>query len=170
MCVLRRMIADCPHCFLRVLPSADGFCPSCGQNTLHEPSRPLVAVTISTTTRFPQNCHRCNAHTRDVATVSAHFSAEHFVEDKHGAVRILLGLFSFFLLPITLVLGQESGTRRTYGRIDYEIPTCPDCRASETRIIESIPEQSKIRIAVHRDFATKLTEHLKSRNSSAATR
>ncbi len=66
------MIIECPHCHVKVLPTANNLCPACRRD-ISDPSDTdpnQVALTIHESEELPSFCFSCNLYTDRTIRVS----------------------------------------------------------------------------------------------------
>ena len=144
---------ECPHCHLKVLPTADGNCPSCGQDFSVRGEENMVAITVSTKQDFPAVCHRCGANTDSSASI-VEWTREYVdVEDTGHTWRMLLSVGSFLFAPVWILLGRRPGVVHTNIPLRVELPTCVTCDSTDTQILDKTPGKNRLRIVVHSAFA-----------------
>ncbi len=110
------MLTDCPHCYARVVPKADGRCPAC-QKDMHDlagvdPTR--VSLRVAQGDVLPRVCCDCGQATDRVITVCRRTSAR---DEMSLGVRLLL-LLSFNW-------GALSGSGGDV--VEVEMPQCDLC-------------------------------------------
>ncbi len=118
------MLVDCPHCYARVVPKADGCCPACQQNlrlvTGTESMR--VSLRVAQGDILPAICCDCGEPTERVTKVQASRSERR--EGTNWIEVIVLGLMSW-LVAVYLILRGISETNV----IEVRIPQCELCAA-----------------------------------------
>ncbi len=116
------MIVECPHCYVKVIPSQEGICPSCRQNTRDlsgtDPSR--GSLSIHEHERLPDLCFQCGVRTSQRVRVSRRRYDENDPAPTPLAA-VLLNLFT--LLGGYIFLG---GTRQVM-RVRILLPQCRSC-------------------------------------------
>jgi len=59
------LIIECPHCHVRVIPTANNVCPNCHEDVTDmtgvDPNQ--VPLTVSETEEFPSHCYSCDQYT-----------------------------------------------------------------------------------------------------------
>jgi len=58
-------MVECPHCYVRVIPSQEGICPACQKNTRDLSGTDLTrgSLTIEDCERLPDMCFQCGVGT-----------------------------------------------------------------------------------------------------------
>src|SRR2546423_13213540 len=97
-------ISNCPHCYRKVIPSADGTCPACNKNTNDSASTDphKVLVGICAGNRLPPVCHRCGAPTRHAKTLAV-ASEPQDTTFAPGLASLLIS----FLKPLAILSAME---------------------------------------------------------------
>lgn len=156
------MITDCPHCFNKVLPAADGTCPSCRKNVNDasglDPD--FTSVTIRTREPLPPCCMLCGFETDRLQEVSRGAGATGVIARflLSGLVFILVGLFSLLLA----IIGSNRLLREGPS-IVLRIPICGDCsKKGAVRPFNIDMEDYTMQFLVHKRFKEEL-EILRSR-------
>lgn len=117
---------DCPHCYVRVLASADGSCPSCGEDTRRPgvgPQRALLALLADEP--LPERCLQCGHPTDRTTFVKYRREAEGdsapswFVALLMSALALMVGYIFFWLRT------------KASSHLEFRLPQCEDCRRTQ---------------------------------------
>jgi hypothetical protein len=118
-------VVECPHCFTRVIPKADGLCPACQQDTRQSgeaADRALIRVAQGDV--LPPVCCDCGCETDRYVTVRAKTSRRADRDTDFAAedvvFTILLGWLFFLLRPFTRRIAATE-------TIQVKMPQCPPC-------------------------------------------
>lgn len=146
---------ECPQCFRRVIPSADGICPNCQQDVgqVSQERQTKTTIVISITTRFPARCHLCNTPTESLHKETLWSSDLEYRDNQFGGLQLLFSLLIAPFFPLFILFGRQAGWRRTARKTVLEVPMCDLCNGSGVTVIELDPDSGRIRLVVDRDFA-----------------
>lgn len=128
-------IIECPHCHVKVLPTADNICPACRENMsdLQGVNPNQVALTIHESEKLPSFCFSCNRYTERTVRVSGDDDSD---------------------LPLLFRRSEEN----TSNVILY-LPQCENCSESgEPEPLDVDYEYQKMTIVVHRGFRDRVFE------------
>ena len=142
-----------PHCYVRVVPSPAGICPSCNKNINDHTGASIdfTRLVISPRDALPPNCYLCNSPAtrrikvrRSVVTGSG----------VHPIVAVLTFLLS---LPLGMIRIFHSGNRYTYS-IVIHLPQCKGCASTKEPQPEFVDlEQGAMTFIVHKSFAGRVS-------------
>lgn len=111
------MLSECPHCYARVVPKADGRCPACQKDmrdlTGVDPTKASLRVAQGDV--LPSICCDCGQATQRVVTVCRKRTAR---DEPSTWVKILL--------LITFNWGSMSGLS-SRDVVEVELPQCELC-------------------------------------------
>ncbi len=142
-------IPICPHCYRKVIPSADGTCPACGKNTNDrgnsDPRKTLIG--IKSGTRLPPVCHHCGVPTRQLKKfmVSSEPQDATFSAGLGSLLAGFIGVFSF-------LNRMERLNKTTY--FSLKLPTCDRCSKTLKQISPHYIDfdDHRIDLVVHVEF------------------
>jgi len=146
----RSPLIQCPHCYFRVLPSKEGFCPSCHKD-VHDlsgidPSRTLMD--IPDTMPLPDYCLNCARPTK--RRVKIHSKVDQDKEPtlfnflKHLVLAGSVPLFAY------AEYGDMNGTSPT---IVLNVPQCAECAGREKpKPVHTDFENMRMTFIVHKNF------------------
>jgi hypothetical protein len=126
-----RLVIECPHCHVRVLPLASNICPACRNNMsdVQDVDPNQVSLTIHESEKLPSFCYSCNRYTERYIRFSA---------DKESDLeKVLFGLAS---------------PEKTTNVIIY-LPQCEEC--AQWKVPERISadyDHQTVTIVVHQGF------------------
>jgi hypothetical protein len=93
---------ECPHCFLRVIPTREGLCPACSGST-KSPDSKWSSISICPSTTLPRFCCVCNEPTSFVRRVKiGDWDRELEREEKQNGLGCLFTAIAIFN-PIALL-------------------------------------------------------------------
>src|SRR5216117_3165470 len=122
-------IEPCPHCYRKVIPMADGTCPSCGKNTKNlagaDPHKVLIGIRPGD--RLPPVCFECGTPTQK--TKNLDFEAE----PQNATFGGSIGEFAARFLEAFSFIARFERLSKT-SRIGIRLPVCRDCRKRLRRI------------------------------------
>lgn len=152
------MLTDCPHCFTRVVPKADGTCPAC-QRDIHESGSHdpnMVSMKIAQGDELPSVCCQCGLATDRLIRLHKTSAGKDGLPTtfwEHLVARIA-GLFAP-IRAISMLETMFEGSQATIG-VDVDLPLCDLCRA------QGVPDpiyvdfaNARMTLIVHRTFREK---------------
>ena len=150
-----RGFGPCPHCLTRVLPTAEGTCPSClGDIDAAPKTRAQRAkLRIAEDDWLPLSCCSCGADTNEAEKVMVSEGTPVWV----AYLLVALGVLFCWLLALVMLLTQ-GGKRMLRGPVTLTLrmPRCSACRSEGTLLPE------------HANLATKEMTFVVSRTFSDA--
>ena len=149
---------ECPHCFLRVIPTRQGLCPACSESTKSQESK-WTSISLYPSTTLPRFCCVCNEPTSVMRRIKiGDWDRELKREEQQNglgclftAIAILNPLALLFRLVLLLaafivfVLQTLIKSRAAVSQL-VRIPLCKRCR-SQFQVIEDTKEYMRIRVA-----------------------
>ena len=149
-------ISVCPHCYRRVIPTANGTCPACGKSTtdLAGTHPHMTLVGLKPGDRLPPICHHCGVPTQNVKelTVSSEPQTSAFVS------RLGTWLAHRFK-PFGFIVKIEK-MNKTVG-VSLRLPTCEQC----AKTLKGITPQHidfdahRVDLVVHTEFKKALEQN-----------
>ncbi len=117
------MIVQCKSCMNRVLPQANGRCPSCGNKVdcADETNRNLMVVLVSEEQEMPDVCIVCGRSTSDRIDICYKIDAEGAAEQRAYAMSHG-GLFGFLMYKL-FGIGKKT--------VAFSLPVCDPCSKSQ---------------------------------------
>jgi hypothetical protein len=111
-------IADCPHCYTRVIAMDDGTCPSCRKNSLDAQGVNLnfTIVRIRRSETLPKICFNCGCYADGFITLACKEPRA----DRESVKNNKLGGFAFALLFGIARFDLTS----TVNSLDFKVPRC----------------------------------------------
>jgi hypothetical protein len=149
-------IEPCPHCYRKVIPMADGKCPSCGKKTADrtgvDPTRTLIS--IRTGDRLPLLCHNCATPTDRAKKFEVVSEPQDLtLEPIFGG-----GIARIFFSPFQRLAKMERIQKEIH--LSVVLPTCRECALKigdlTPRYIDF--EDRRIDIIVHTDFKKAISQ------------
>ncbi len=154
------MIQECPHCYVRMFPSAAGVCPSCNKN-IHDctdAAPDLTRVDISPLDILPGNCLECDRPT------TRRVKVKRSKVEGNGDHPLLTALLSLILLPFGWIRIGSSGQRYSLS-MKILVPQCDGCASSGIPEPEYVDfEEGRMSFVVHKHFR----ERVRSMKESSA--
>ncbi len=156
----RSLLIQCPHCYFHVLPSRDGFCPSCHKD-VHDLSGidpSMTLMDIPDTMTLPDYCLTCARPTeRRVKILSK--------VDRDKEPTILN-----FLKHLSLVFWAPAYAYAEYGDMDgtsptviLDVPQCGECAGrGKPKPVHTDFENMCMTFIVHKKFKKKVRPTVKS--------
>ncbi len=143
------MLKECPLCLTRVLPMANGCCPSC-QGDMASASLPDVAkVELIQGDRLPNVCVSCGGDTDEAETV---WSTPH--EGLSTTQRTLIGIALAIVAWPLLALLQNKSVRGKEADWCVHVPRCSQCKRGASLKPDFVnQERHSMRFVVAREFA-----------------
>lgn len=154
------MLIDCPHCFTRVVPKADGTCPACQKDTRETAGGDLTRATMPVAQGdvLPPVCCHCGRDTRRCVAVSIEAAGKG--QDLPGggtAISLLLSLASLFVSMLAfLILWPVFVYRLLRGIagtsvVEVRVPQCEVCAAyGDPRPQRVDFENARMTLVVHK--------------------
>lgn len=139
-------IIECPHCHARIIPRADGECPSCRRDTADvsgvDPD--LASLLITHGASLPPVCIRCGDSTNSSSRVTRKVGPG----SDFGVLRAAVSLVA---QPALLALSLLSlGNPRL---VSVRVPVCPACRrGGGAEPLDTDFENHRMQFLVHRRF------------------
>lgn len=125
---VREMIAECPHCFTRMIPKADGTCPACQKDTRDmrgtDPTR--TSLRVSQGDVLPAICCDCGHETERRVAVCQSSCGEQ--DQPSGVVQAFIALFISWPMAIYFFL---RGIKKT-SVVSIKMPQCKECAQRST--------------------------------------
>ena len=122
------MITECPHCFVRMVPKADGTCPACQQDTRGafgtDPTR--TSLCVSQGTVLPSICCDCGEEAERSVAVCRSSDGEQ--DQPSGFVQLLIALLVSWPMALYFFL---RGIHKT-SIVQVNIPQCHECARNAT--------------------------------------
>ena len=152
----RMSVPICPHCYRRVIPAADGFCPACGKNTNDrantDPHRTLVGLQSGAS--LPPICHHCGAPTQSIKKLTV-VSEPEGTAFANGLGQLLAHLFK----PFGFIVKIERLNKTT--ELTLQLPTCEQCARIARRITPHYIDfdAHRIDLIVHTGFKQALDKN-----------
>jgi hypothetical protein len=148
-------IEPCPHCYRKVIPMADGKCPSCGKKTADrtgvDPTRTLIS--IRTGDRLPLICHNCAIPTDRAKKFEV-------ASEPQGTTRQPLfgGILWLLIRPVNLFAKMERIQKEI--QLSVVLPTCRECARKMGNLTPHYIdfEDRRIDIVVHTDFKQAISQ------------
>ncbi len=147
------MIVECPHCFTKVAPAADGICPACRENVHDKPSEGAdqTSMAVRHLTDLPGICCGCGQSTDRYVKISRKISHQKEQDSSIGALFILGLLFGWLFWIIALFRGAKGN--RVGDVVIVEMPQCPGCQANgKPEPIRVNAEELQMTFVVHREL------------------
>jgi hypothetical protein len=143
-------IVECPHCFTRVVPSLNGECPACGQNTRDEtgtdPRRTVLILKHAQ--ELPPFCCHCACRTDSWVKVLRALS--HRNDNPEPVLPVLFGGV------LSLLFRDRS---RTEDFVVVNVPQCRDCKKNGApQSVATSPVNQTVSILVDKRFRD-IVEH-----------
>lgn len=144
-------IIACPHCLSRVLPMANGRCPSCQRDTRAAKRSTSSKVTLRAGAPLPEVCVCCGDPA--AARVTVHET------QSDGRLAWPLRLASVLINPILYAVAERDLTERR-SEMDVELPICLLCRDTREPPKPSYANfaRRELTFVVHDRFAAALAE------------
>jgi len=143
------MRVECPHCYVRVIPSKEGVCPACQKNVrnLDGANPNLTRLNISGREKFPSNCYHCDVPTTRYVTVRQSFVRG---SDYHPFLKILAFPFIVVFHGLIRLIGDSTSYRQT---LKVRLPQCKTCAANGSPKPDYADfEKAHFTFIVHRNF------------------
>jgi len=150
------MLIECPHCFTRVLPRADGECPACQQNTqsVRDIDRQFKTVTVGETSAMPDHCSTCMLPETRLVRVTRSRVIWGAAGDSGVAavvatvIRLLLGGIHFLFHLMTSE--RDSGSQKVVVQMRH----CRECSRRQPLEPTFVNYDAyTMKFIVHREFA-----------------
>jgi hypothetical protein len=113
-------IADCPHCFTRMIPMQDGTCPSCRKNTLDtrglNPNFTVVRLRRGETP--PEICFNCGCYTNRYVSLTCE-------EPRVDRTRVSDG--NLIATALGLLFGTLIISPAAVNSLNFRVPRCENC-------------------------------------------
>jgi hypothetical protein len=147
------MINDCPHCHTRVIPNADGTCPSCTKDTRDvtgtEPY--VIRITIAEGQPLPPYCVLCGRETERTVKITRRGHDKRSRKAASGRI----GLYALALGLLGYVFSSVIGASRKV--VSLRLPVCEVChRTDRVQVVNVDFERNAITVFGHRDFRSRL--------------
>ncbi len=159
------MVTECPHCFRRVVPHANGDCPACHRDINAPPAGDSARsrITINENTRFPDICCICGTPTSRCSKLVcsgqiAIGAPGTKTSSDPGFLTVALfgGIFARLAL-LCFGFGPREQGHMSDGMLIFRIPHCKVCsKAGKLEAATTDLEHYQIALIVHRDFAMQL--------------
>ncbi len=146
-------LIQCPHCYFRVLPSKEGYCPSC-RNDVHDlkgidPSKTLM--NIPDTMPLPDFCLNCARPTKRRVKILSKAD----LDKEPTLLNFLKHLNQVSLVPLYAYADYRDmdGTSPT---VTLNVPQCGECASRENlKPVHTDFESLSMTFIVHRNFKKK---------------
>jgi hypothetical protein len=162
---------ECPHCFLRVIPTREGLCPACSGST-KSPDSKWSSISICPSTTLPRFCCVCNEPTSFVRRVKiGDWDRELEREEKQNGLGCLFTaiaifnpialLFRLVLLLAAFIVFVVQALIKSKAAVSHvvRIPLCTRCK-SHFQVIEDTKDYMRIRVA--RSYSERISQSIPS--------
>lgn len=116
------MFVECPHCYNRVMPTANNICPACRKDISDtrgvDPN--LTALDVHESSNLPPYCYSCNSPTKRYANIIEKVE----IGGDTPLARFLLVLISILTLRVAISNLQTQGKKSS---VSIYIPQCERC-------------------------------------------
>lgn len=145
------MMKECPHCLARVLPMANGHCPSCTKDMAGE-LPPFGKLSVTPHMILPRVCSTCGTSTKNVELLELHSHDGLSATQRTAAFAAAIIFLRFLFWPLLFLLRRDTFKERREAR--FEIPRCWECRESSgpLRVERYNPDQERAVLVVSREF------------------
>jgi hypothetical protein len=146
-------LIQCPHCYFRVLPSKEGYCPSCHKD-VHDlngvdPSK--ILMDIPDTMPLPDFCLNCARPTKRRVKILSKAD----LEKEPTLFNFLKQINQVSMVPLYAYAdyGDMDGTSPT---VAMNVPQCDECASREKpKPIHTDFENMRMTFIVHKNFKKK---------------
>jgi hypothetical protein len=152
------MIVECSHCHVRIVTTADGFCPGCRKNPLDPTEHTVVHLLHGST--LPSVCIHCGLPTERFVD----FCRSNGAPRPFGLLNVVLFLVSAALGSFALIWRDSQLAPRREIRI--ALPRCEHCRDAVLQPERVDFATRSIVLVAHRRFA-EAVEHTPQESASS---
>jgi hypothetical protein len=149
------MLVECPHCYTKVLPTADNICPACRKdiNSLRNINPNLTSISFGERIILPSCCYSCGLDTQRLVTIREK------VEIGGASSFEKLVLFWVNLRYKIYGWSTESGEGKKYD-LSVKIPQCETCAKQNGKPVPNHVdfENRVVTFIVHKRFKVKLIQ------------
>ena len=139
-------ITECPHCHVKILPTADNCCPACRMDLAspEDVDSIYVSLTIHEDEPPPPYCCQCGLYTERTVSVEG--------EEESDLARVIRGLGS--LLP-----HGDHRTDEDTANVFISMPQCERCSEIETLEPMRVDlDHQTMTFLVHRNFRDRVIQ------------